>query len=158
MNLMSARWMVRTPTLVMLVGLMFPGAAAEPQLDLHCNVTRQPDGSTLYRVSEPRGSNRCTREWMGQNNTVFARDSDTLAARVLNVTDTSITLRGCEDFLHFTWDCREGFEETFCRVNCSGRLDESLPRTEKYNRPPSEFKSHNLLISVKSDKPESPAV
>lgn len=49
------------------VGLMFPGAAAETQLDLRCNVTRRPDGSTLYRVSEPRGSNRCTRDWMGQN-------------------------------------------------------------------------------------------
>ncbi|XP_036970762.1 uncharacterized protein LOC119028646 isoform X4 [Acanthopagrus latus] len=158
MNLMSARWMVRTLTFVMLVGLMFPGAAAETQLDLRCNVTRRPGGSTLYRVSEPRGSNRCTRDWMGQNNTVFARNSHTDAARVLDVTDTSITLRGCEDFLHLTRDCREGFEEAFCTVNCSEPLAESQPRTEKYNHPPSEFKSHILLISVKSDKPESPAV
>ncbi|XP_036970759.1 uncharacterized protein LOC119028646 isoform X2 [Acanthopagrus latus] len=110
-------------------GLMFPGAAAETQLDLRCNVTRRPGGSTLYRVSEPRGSNRCTRDWMGQNNTVFARNSHTDAARVLDVTDTSITLRGCEDFLHLTRDCREGFEEAFCTVNCSEPLAESQPRT-----------------------------
>lgn len=53
--------------LVLAVCLTFPGAAAETQPDLHCNVTRRPDGSTLYRVSEPRWSHRCTRDWMYRN-------------------------------------------------------------------------------------------
>lgn len=48
--------------------------------------------------------------------TVVARDSDTDAAWVLNVTETSITLRGCEDFLLHTRDCSE-VQTTFISTN-----------------------------------------
>ena len=67
---MSCKWrnhLSMCSILVLTVGLTFPGAAAEIQPDLQCNVTRRPDGSTVYRVSEPRWSNRCTREWLDQN-------------------------------------------------------------------------------------------
>lgn len=130
MDLTDARYrFTHTLLFVLAVCLTFPGAAAETQPDLHCNVTRRPDGSTLYRVSEPRWSHRCTRDWMYRNKTVVARDSDTDAAWVLNLTETSITLRGCEDFLHHTRDCSEGFQEARCTVNCSGLLVESQPPT-----------------------------
>ncbi|XP_073333286.1 uncharacterized protein [Pagrus major] len=127
MNLITSSCVIYT--LVLTVYSAFPGDAAATQLDLKCNVTRLPEGSFKYQLSQPRGSNRCQTEWEDQNKTAIATGSDTDQNQVLNLTDSSIVLNNCKDVLRHTRDCFESFEEARCSVNCSRLLDESQPPT-----------------------------
>ncbi|XP_018532098.1 uncharacterized protein LOC108883442 isoform X1 [Lates calcarifer] len=117
-----------------------PAAAASP---LSCSVTPQPDGSFRYQVSQPPRSSRCETLWERENTTcraavslwsssdrlsvVFQRTVLALNSRfvphlVQNLTEQSITLRDCLDFLYYRVDCPPvgvDWEETNCSMNCS---------------------------------------
>ncbi|GLD68990.1 uncharacterized protein AKAME5_002030300 [Lates japonicus] len=79
-----------------------PAAAASP---LSCSVTPQPDGSFRYQVSQPPRSSRCETLWERENRTVLALNSRFVPHLVQNLTEQSITLRDCLDFLYYRVDC-----------------------------------------------------
>ncbi|XP_018532109.1 uncharacterized protein LOC108883442 isoform X2 [Lates calcarifer] len=96
-----------------------PAAAASP---LSCSVTPQPDGSFRYQVSQPPRSSRCETLWERENRTVLALNSRFVPHLVQNLTEQSITLRDCLDFLYYRVDCPPvgvDWEETNCSMNCS---------------------------------------
>ncbi|XP_042339729.1 uncharacterized protein LOC121941076 isoform X1 [Plectropomus leopardus] len=109
---------------------MFPDAAAEPQIALTCNVTQQA-GFFHYQLSRPSNLSQCnTLCWEDQSRNVLARDSNFNPELVKNLTNQSIILKNCSDYLRFTKDCKV-WEEAHCRVNCSLLLDlkDPLPNT-----------------------------
>ncbi|XP_042339730.1 uncharacterized protein LOC121941076 isoform X2 [Plectropomus leopardus] len=95
---------------------MFPDAAAEPQIALTCNVTQQA-GFFHYQLSRPSNLSQCnTLCWEDQSRNVLARDSNFNPELVKNLTNQSIILKNCSDYLRFTKDCKV-WEEAHCRVN-----------------------------------------
>ncbi|XP_059197631.1 uncharacterized protein LOC131978127 isoform X2 [Centropristis striata] len=99
--------------------------------DLTCDVTRLADGfGFLYQLSRPLQSPQCSTCWEDLNNNVIARDSNFNGTLVNNLTESSITMKSCWDYLHFIKDnlqCSGSWEEAHCRVNCTLLQEEDPP-------------------------------
>lgn len=107
--------------------LTFTAAAEKSGSDLTCNVSRLPDGTFMYQLSKPPSSASCMTEWERENRTVIVNiNQDFDPKLVQNLTDQYISLTICLDYLHYTCDCLEGFEEAHCTVNCSS-FSETFP-------------------------------
>ncbi|KAF1385263.1 hypothetical protein PFLUV_G00105910 [Perca fluviatilis] len=115
-------------------------AAAETLSALTCNVTEQHEGLYVYLLSRVPNlsismSSGCGASWEQLNKTVIGRtesggDPVSDVNLVQDLTNRSVTLKQCYDYLRYTKDCGT-WEEAVCRVNCSAVLDlkDRLPTT-----------------------------
>ncbi|XP_078114379.1 uncharacterized protein LOC144523005 isoform X1 [Sander vitreus] len=110
-------------------------ASTETPSALTCNVTKQ-DGFYVYQLSQaPNLSNSmpwCGTSWEQWNKTVIVhtqngQDPVFDINLVQNLTDWSVTLKHCHDYLRYRKYC-ETVEEAVCNVNCSAVLDR-IPTT-----------------------------
>ncbi|XP_071342759.1 uncharacterized protein [Trachinotus anak] len=126
----------RVPALLLL-GLCLvqsSSAATESSSSLHCTVTKQSDGAFMYKLSEPPISTECQTSWEDRNQTVLARDFKYHPDQVQTLTNQSIVLKHCQDYLHHTRDCSGDWKDVHCRVNCSRLPDQNLhPPTVNYS-------------------------
>ncbi|XP_029284758.1 uncharacterized protein LOC115006607 [Cottoperca gobio] len=117
---------------LLFVNVMSAPAANSPSA-LTCDVTQQPNGLYLYQLSRAPSSSNCSTCWEDREE-IIARDSK-FNKPVQFLTNQSITLNECKDYLHYTQDCTStsatprthskalGFEEAHCKINCSHLMD-----------------------------------
>lgn len=101
-------------------------AAAEAPSGLFCNVSALGHGQFQYRLSEPVGS-ECDPGWEDRNRTAItvsrSGTQDFNRTLVQNLTNQTLILNQCKDYLRFTAMCQTGFnKEARCVFNCSSAL------------------------------------
>ncbi|MEQ2274060.1 hypothetical protein XENORESO_013268 [Xenotaenia resolanae] len=97
---------------------MFAEAAADLP-PLNCSITRLPNGSFRYQLSQPTSLPDCDTYWEDHNHIVIARDSFFNETLVEDLTDEHIDLKICQHHLRHETDCLVLKRIVDCRVNCS---------------------------------------
>ncbi|MEQ2204459.1 hypothetical protein XENOCAPTIV_013507 [Xenoophorus captivus] len=84
--------------------MMFAEAAADLP-PLNCSITRLPNGSFRYQLSQPTSLPDCDTYWEDHNHTVIAQNSSFNKTLVENLTDEHIDLKICQHHLRHETDC-----------------------------------------------------
>ncbi|XP_034035222.1 uncharacterized protein LOC117518246 [Thalassophryne amazonica] len=109
--------------------LCLPTAESMPLLT--CTSAFDPDGDAMFHLNHAPISPVCDTSWEDESRLVIARGNKFNGSLVRNLTDQSITLWRCNDYLLYTVDCAHGIKEVKCTVNCTAELEPRRPASNE---------------------------